>query len=193
MATVAAPVAYELLVVSILSWIAEISIVIIHISPNVLHLVQLPVHPIFFCREISQGLEGEIQWSDKTLNVSESAGRTFWAETQNVVHANFLMDIFWSVIELTEISTYLTETSLVIGTEVHLFRRPVIGLLRMSVDALGVLQVTMTVLFEEFAYWNFVLHVSMQVLALVSLSTNFFEPVHAHFCLALSSVGLRAH
>ena len=121
MATVAAPVAYKLLVVGMLS---QISMMIIHtakVSPSIKLLVQLPVYPVLFSREVSQRVEGQILRSDQTLDVSESAGRTFGAEAQNVVHANFLMDIFWFVVELTEISAYFTETSLVVWTDLQIF------------------------------------------------------------------------
>ena len=122
MATVAAPVANELLIVGMLSQICRM---IIHtakvMSPSVLLLVQLPVYPVLFSREVSQGLEGQVLGSDQTLDVSESAGGTFRAEAQNVVHANFLIHVFWSVVELTEISAYFTETSLVVGADLQLF------------------------------------------------------------------------
>lgn len=121
MATAAAPVAYELLVVGMLS---QISMMIIHTakeSPSALLLVQLTVYPVLFSREVSQSLEGQILGSDQTLDVSKSAGGTFRAEAQNVVHANFLIQVFWSVVELTEISAYFAETSLVVGADLQLF------------------------------------------------------------------------
>ena len=121
MATVATPVAYELLGVGMLSQISIMIIRTAKVSPRVLLLVELPVYPVLFSREVSQGLEGQILGSDQTLDVSESAGGSFRAEAQNVVHANFLMEIFWSVVELTKISAYLTETSLVVWTDLQIF------------------------------------------------------------------------
>ena len=60
----------------------------------------------------------------------------------------------------------------------------------MPVDALGVLLVAVPVLLKELTDGDLVLHVPMQVLALLSLAADLLEPVHAHLLLELGQVRL---
>jgi len=113
---------------------------------------------------------------------------TIGAEPQKVVEARFFIVGLVTVPKLTVNPTHFAKTALVIRTLLLLFRRTRLGFFRMAVYTLGVLLMAVAIFFEELTDRNFVLTIHVQILAVVSLSTCLFQPMHAHFLLQLRQV-----
>ena len=85
--------------------------------------------------------------------------------------------------KLTVITTNFAKAPLIIGALLLFLATASIRFLRMPVDTLSVLLVTVTILFEKLAYWYLIWIIHMQILAIISFLANILEPVNAHLLL----------
>ena len=81
------------------------------------------------------------------------------------------------------VTTNFAEAPLIIGALLLFLTTATIRLLRMPIDTLSVLLMTVTILFEKLAYWYLIWIVHMQILAIISFLANILEPVNAHLLL----------
>ena len=115
----------------------------------------------------------------------------FGAEPERVVNANLLVDMLGPVPVVAGVAANLAEASFEVRARLLLLRGARFRFLRVSVDALSVLLVAVTALFEKPADGNLLLDIHVKVLARVALAAHFFEPMHADLLLELGIVGLR--
>ena len=75
--------------------------------------------------------------------------RAFWAEALEVVDTDFLINHLWTMPELTLVASKFAEATFIVRTLLLLLGRSLVRLLRMPVDTLSVLLVTVAIFFEK--------------------------------------------
>lgn len=95
--------------------------------------------------------------------------------------------------KLAVVAAQLAEASLVVRTLLLFFGLTGLLLLWVPINTLGLLLVTVAVLFEELTDWDFLLDIDMEVFAVFTLFTYVFKPVNTHLLLEFRLVALLQH